>query len=308
MTTARPVAVLDIGTNSLKLLVGTTDGRRVHSLHFARVTTRLGEGLHAHGRISNEAAQRTVRAIRRLALEARHHGAETVNALGTDAFRAAQNGGAVARRIEKSTGIPVRILTGREEAEFAFLSARSCLAHPRPATFLLDVGGGSAQFVAARGRRIVGAHSMPLGALRLSEKHLHHDPIDPADYRSLQREIVTRLRPVTQRYRNLAPRAALVAAGGSATTALAMVSRGRKRTARGGRITLSQVRQLERICLDRTAAERRQLPGLPADRADIIPAGIAVVLCVMLATRKRAVHVTGGGIREGAILIIGAGR
>lgn len=299
---ARPVAVIDVGTNSIKLLVAATDGRRVRSLYFARVTTRLGAGLHRNGLISEAAAARTARAVRSLAAQARRHGAVTVMAVGTYALRAAQNGAEAAARIQRATGVEIRVLTGPEEARLAFLSARSRLARSHPATLLLDVGGGSAQFVAARGPRVVGVRSLPLGALRLSERHLRHDPIDVADYARMQREIDRAIAPVIARFAELAPRAALVAVGGSATTALAMARRRPMKGLADGTLRLSDLRRLERECLARTIAARRRLPGLPPDRADIIPAGIAVVLAVMTATRKRMVHITGGGVREGVVL------
>ena len=300
--TAPPVAVLDIGTNSVKLLVATVHGGRVRTRHFARVTTRLGAGLDGSGRISGAAAAQTARVVKSLAAEARRHGAARVLAVGTYALRTARNGARVAREIERATGLEVRVLSGREEARLAFLSARSHLARPRSVTFMVDIGGGSAQFVAARGTTILAARSLPLGALRLSERHLLHDPIHPAEYARMKREIDRALVRVMGRFSDLAPRAAFVAVGGSATTALAMTRRGSARGQRDGTMRLSELRRIERECLARTVAERRLLPGLPPDRADIIPAGIAVVLACMTAWRKRVVHVAGGGVREGAIL------
>ena len=300
--TARPVAVLDIGTNSIKLLVATTDGTRVRTRHFARVTTRLGAGLDHSGGISDAAAGRTVRAVRSLAAQARRHRATRVLAVGTYALRTARNGAAVARKIERATGVEVRVLTGREEAQLAFRSARAHLGATRPVTFLLDVGGGSAQFVAARGNMMILARSLPLGALRLTERHLHHDPIDPADYARMQREIDRALRPLLAQLSRLSPRATLIAVGGSATTVLAMAGHHAATRRPEGTVGIGTLRRVERACLERTAAARTGLPGLPADRADIIPAGIAVLIAFMTAARKRVVHITRGGVREGAIL------
>lgn len=298
---ARPVAVLDIGTNSVKLLVATTAAGRVRTVYFERITTRLGAGLDESGRITDAAAARTTRAVRSLAATARRHGAARIIAVGTYALRAATNGADVARRIGRAAGSDVTVLDGREEARLSFLSARSRLGHPRPVTFLMDIGGGSAQFVAARGTAIIAAQSLPLGALRLTERHLRHDPIHPAEYQNMRREIDRAVSRVTAPFARLAPRAAFVAVGGSATTALAM-ARGSTRTRRDGKLRLSDLRRLEHACLTRTIAQRRLLPGLPPDRADIIPAGIAVMLACMTVWRKRVVHVTGGGVREGAIL------
>jgi len=304
--TAPVLAVLDIGTNSLKLLVGTSDGTRVHTRHFARITTRLGEGLLGSGRISGEAAARTSRALRTLASQARRHGAQSIQGVATYALRTADNGREVARRIAHESGVDVRVLTGREEAMLAYLSARSRLRRRYPATFMLDVGGGSAQFVAVRGTRIAGSHSLALGALRLTERHLHHDPITPGEYDALNHDVARTVRRATDRYAPLASHAALVLVGGSATTALAMSRRGRGHDG-DGVLRIGTLRGLERECLRRTTAQRARLPGLPADRAAIMPAGIAVLLHFMEATHRRVAHVTGGGVREGVLLTM-AGR
>ncbi|MDH4038208.1 MAG: hypothetical protein OEX18_09340 [Candidatus Krumholzibacteria bacterium] len=296
------IAVLDIGTNSMKLLVATSDGRHVRPIHFARVTTRLGTGLHKNGRISPAATARAVDAARKLVAEARRNGATHVVAVGTYAFRAAENGARVAKKIERATGVGVHILSGREEARMAFLSARSHMERAPASALMLDVGGGSAQLVAARGTTIVGVTSLPLGALRLTERFLHHDPIEPGEYLQMKRTIERAVHPVIAKHALRAPRAVFMAVGGSATTALAMARHDASGRLWQGSMTLAELRQLERACLGKTIAARKRMPGLPADRADIIPAGIAVVLAVMGAAHKRVAHITGGGVREGVVL------
>jgi exopolyphosphatase/guanosine-5'-triphosphate,3'-diphosphate pyrophosphatase len=300
--TESPVAVLDIGTNSMKLLVATGDGPHVYARHFARVTTRLGTGLHKNGRISPAATARAVDAARKLVAEARRNGATHVVAVGTYAFRAAENGARVAAAIGRAAGIEMRILSGREEARMAFLSARSRLNRAPAAALLVDVGGGSAQWVAARGTTIVGTTSLPLGALQLTERYLHADPIEPAEYLRMKERIDRAVAPVAAKYASIAPRATLIAVGGSATTALAMARRDAGGQSWNGTVSLAELRRLEKACLEKTIAARKRMPGLPPDRAEIIPAGIAVVIAIMTAARKRVVHISGGGVREGVVL------
>ncbi len=299
-----PVAVIDIGTNSTKLLVGRARARRVETVYFARETTRLGTGLDKTGQISDAATTRTIRVVRRFAAIARRLHASEITAVGTNAFRDAANGRAVAARIARATGVPVRVLSGREEAIFSFYSARSRLARPRAYLVTIDVGGGSTELVVAERDRVRLARSLPLGALRLTERHLHADPIAPEEYGALTREVDAVMVRVGARLAVLPPRAVdLVACGGSATTALDMV-RGRQRTSRRSMqaLTRAQVRRLEQTCLRASIDQRRRMPGLPPDRADIIPAGIAVLVAFMVRARKRSVWISDGGIREGVIL------
>jgi exopolyphosphatase/guanosine-5'-triphosphate,3'-diphosphate pyrophosphatase len=296
-----PVAVIDIGTNSIKLLVARSDGTTVTPVYFQRVTTRLGSGLGRSRRISTAATRRAARVVTTLARSARRHGAARVLAVGTYALRTAQNGPAVARRIARDAGVDVEVLTGRAEAAYAFHAARTALRRPRPATFILDVGGGSAQLAVARGTTLLSVRSCPLGALRLTERHLHTDPIAPVEYAAMQREVARIVARAVAPHLALASHAALIAVGGSATTALAM-ARGGRVSPRAGTLAVSDLRRLEARCRVLAIAQRRGMPGLPADHADIIPAGLAVVLAFTRALHKRVIHVSDGGVREGVIL------
>jgi exopolyphosphatase/guanosine-5'-triphosphate,3'-diphosphate pyrophosphatase len=228
-------------------------------------------------------------------------------AVGTYAFRSAKNGDAVARRIARDAGVPVRVLTGREEATLSYLSVLTRLRRPKPYTFLIDVGGGSTEFVAAYRGRVVRARSLPLGALRLTERHLHSDPIAPSERRVLEREIDAAVARVTAPFRRVrASEVDFVASGGSATTALAMLARARSSRASTARVSLRQLEALADACFARTLAQRKRLRGLPSDRADIILAGLAVVLSFLRRTGKRTLAVSDGGVREGVMIVIDA--
>jgi exopolyphosphatase/guanosine-5'-triphosphate,3'-diphosphate pyrophosphatase len=304
----RRIGVIDIGTNSTKLTLGVVRDHRVITSFFARRPSRLGERLTHTGRISSVATARTTRDVRALATLARAHGAEVVVAVGTYALRTARNGDAVAKSIARKSGVPVRILTGHEEATLSYLSALSRLHRPKRYTFLIDLGGGSVEFVAARRGRVVRARSLPLGALRLTERYLHSDPIAAAERRALERAIDGAVTRVTAPFRRV--RAAdidFIASGGSATTARTMIAP-RRRPSRAPvvRVSRRQIEVLAEACFARTLSQRKRLPGLPADRADIIPAGLAVVLSFMRRTGKRTLAVSDGGVREGVLIVIDA--
>lgn len=304
----RRIGIIDIGTNSTKLTVGEVHGDRVVTHFFARRTSRLGERLTHTGRIGSTASARTARDVAALGRLARSHGATVVVAVGTYAFRAASNGEAVARSIARRAGVPVRILTGHEEATLSYLSALIRVRRPKPYTFLIDLGGGSTEFVAAHHGRVVRARSLPLGALRLTERHVHSDPITPAEQHNIEREVDAAVARVLKPFRKVrASDIDLIASGGSATTALAMLSpRRRTRTATTTRISRRNLESLATMCFAGTLAQRKRIPGLPLDRADIIPAGLVVVLSFMRHTGKRTLAVSDGGVREGVLIAIDA--
>jgi len=240
--------------------------------------------------------------VRSMVAAAKRRGASKIVVVGTHAFRAARNGRAVARRISRGAGVDVRVLSMREEAELAFLTAAAKFDRPRAVTFLIDIGGGSVEFVVARRGRVVAAKSAPLGALILTERHVHSDPVDRSEYAAMRREIDRAVARMTAPWQHVARAAAFVATGGAATTALDMARHSHRAVPASASLHLGDLRSLEVACLARTVRERRRLPGLPADRAEIMPAGLAVVISFMTHTRKRVVRVVGGGIREGLIL------
>jgi exopolyphosphatase/guanosine-5'-triphosphate,3'-diphosphate pyrophosphatase len=297
----RLFGVIDIGTNSVKLAVGHAADGRVSYSYTTREPTRLGRGLSSSGVISAEATRRTAVAVVRLANEARDQGATEVVAVGTYALRAARNGRTAARAISKRARLPVRILTGAQEAAMVLRSVQSRTARRSRALIVVDIGGGSAELIVARGTRTVFARSVPLGAVRLTERYLAHDPITSDEYGQLNDYIDAVISALFARAPRL-DRAStdLVVSGGTATTAAAMM--GLRADGAGSAIPLAALRKLETRCLKTTIAGRRRFRGLLSDRADIIPAGLAVLLSFVRHAGKRSVRVIEGGVRDGVML------
>jgi exopolyphosphatase/guanosine-5'-triphosphate,3'-diphosphate pyrophosphatase len=292
---------VDIGTNSTKLLVGAVRGGRVRVIVRRLVTTRIGAGLAGGGDVAQAAVVATISAIRAYGRLARRHGCEHLFAYATWALRRAPRSAAILRRIERQTGVRVRVLSARQEARFAYTGARGCLQHPKPFTLLVDVGGGSIELVFAQRGRIARTMSLPLGALRSTERYVRHDPPAAEELAAIRRRADSLLASFFHRCPRVAPaRLDLVASGGTVTT-LARMLRGAD-AARGTAVRRADIARLARRCGEATLAQRRRMRGLPADRADIITAGLVVVLAVMDHARKRVLRVNPGGVREGALL------
>jgi exopolyphosphatase/guanosine-5'-triphosphate,3'-diphosphate pyrophosphatase len=200
------------------------------------------------------------------------------------------------------------VLTGHEEATLSYISALTRLHRPAPYTFLVDVGGGSVEFVAAHRGRVLSARSLPLGALRLTERFVRSDPISANERIAMERAIDTSVARITAKFRRLsASQVDLMVSGGSATTAISMLSSRRRATRVDiARVAKRDLQFLADACFSLTLAQRKRLPGLPADRADIIPAGLLILLSFLRATRKRSLLVSDGGVREGVIIMIDA--
>lgn len=300
-TSAPVIGVIDIGTNAVKLMVASVVRGRVAPGHFGRRATRLGEGLAASQHIHAAATRRTAAAVKALAAEARAHGAQDVVAVGTYALRAACNGRAVAAAIGRHAGVPIRILSGRAEGEMLLAAVRARIRSTQRPLMVVDIGGGSAQLIVARGPRTILVQSVPLGAVVLTETYLRHDPVDPDEYARLNARIDAMLsRLLAKLPEPGAGPVDLVVSGGAATTASYMTG------ARPGsvvmRMSRTQLLRLETKCLAATIAERRRFRGMQPDRADIMPAGLAVLLAFVRHARARTLRTFEGGWREGVIL------
>jgi exopolyphosphatase/guanosine-5'-triphosphate,3'-diphosphate pyrophosphatase len=305
----RRLALIEIGTNTTKLLVADTSPRGYRVRRVERRTTRIGRGIGGGGRIGTREIAASVTALESLGRTVRAERCDGVFAFSTFALRRASNAKTVARRLEKTIGEPIHSLTGRDEARFAYLAARSKLPLARPVTVLADIGGGSTELVVARRRRIVVERSIPLGALHLTERFIHSDPVDPAEFDALLRHVA---RVVARTLRSAgvdrtSPRDIDLAASGGAIGALSWViaSRGGARAAEKRlppRIRLGDAAGFLDYCLSLPLDKRRKIRGLHPDRADIVCAGLAIAIRIMRGLRKRALFTSRGGLREGVLL------
>jgi exopolyphosphatase/guanosine-5'-triphosphate,3'-diphosphate pyrophosphatase len=290
------LAAIDVGTNSVKLLVGRVRaGRVIPLLHRARIT-RLGEGLGRSDWISPEAADRTLAALAEFRRLAEERGAREVAAAGTRALRAASNRAAFLARCRAEAGVEIRVLSGREEARLAFRGAAGA-ARGRGAVAAIDVGGGSTEVMLGEPPdRLRASWSLPLGAVTLTERFLAHDPPTAAELARLRAEARRRLARVP------AGRAGgeVLGIGGTASVVLRLVGR-------GGRATRGQVEALAERLSRLTAAERERL-GVEPGRADIVAAGAWVLAEAMGRLGAPTLRAAGGGLRHGMLLEMAAGR
>lgn len=299
------IALVEVGSNSTKLLCVDVRANGVHcQTFFTTRVTRIGGGLEESGRIVHDGLETTLAAITDFKKILRQRPNMRLFAFATYALRTAGNAASVAARIGRQLGVPLRVLSGREEARFAYLGARSALTLRRANTLLVDIGGGSTELVLARRGRVAHAHSLPLGALLLTERFISTDPIEPQEFARLERHVTNITRRVLHSMApaGIAPaRLDLVASGGTITTTARVAAGGRNRRGPVPALSLGAVSTFLRRCLSMPLSERKRIPGLEPERADIIPAGMAIARAVMRHTRKRTLFPNPGGVREGVI-------
>ncbi|MDX2017199.1 MAG: CHAD domain-containing protein [Planctomycetota bacterium] len=317
----RTLAVIDIGSNAVRLLavrLGEPGGRK--TLADDRTTTRLGRDVAATGSLSREARDQTLEAVGVFVERARELGADRISVLATAAVRDAGDGEVFAAEVERATGLPVRIVSGLEEAHLALAGVAPAgeVRGPddvlsRGPALVCDLGGGSLELVLTvpgrGGPVVVALESLPLGAVRLADTFGGPDEAAGPRLRELRRYVRREIDRVAREW-PVRPRA-VIATGGTATTIAAMA-----REALPGAAPLEVPAALVKDLLDACAAatrdERSLMPGLPPDRADIIVPGLCVMHRVLKsALRGRArggvLHVRPGGIREGELRRLLAG-
>ena len=287
------VAAIDCGTNSLRLLVADVPATGAHSDLLRRMeVVRLGEGVDATGRLSPRAIERTRVVLAEYATAARDLGATEVRMVATSASRDAANRADFEDMVRSTLGRAPDVVPGREEAELSFLGATASLdaaarAHgagpPRPPFLVVDIGGGSTEFVLGDSAGVRAARSVDIGCVRLTERHLNGDPPSAAEIRRAEDDIRSALAEVTAEV-PVAEAVSLVGLAGSVTTVAALalgLPAYDPDAIHGSRIGIDAVRAVTADLLAATRERRAAMPVMHPGRVDVIGAGALILRVVM---------------------------
>lgn len=298
------VAAIDLGTNSVRLIVAEVDGPDSYQvLDDERVQTRLGFRLSETGRIDPERAEETLDALERMQAIAHGFEVEELRAVGTAALREADNGPAFVVAAKDRFGLEIEVISPEDEAELAMRSVRKHFPLGEGAAAIVDIGGGSMEVVFTTAGLINEVHSMPLGAVRLTERYVHSDPIDAVDWRRLRAGIDDELK--SHIGKPPFPTPTLIGSGGTFTAmgSLAMHDRqGEIGSVQGYSMTIAEFEHQLRRLREAPIAMRRGFTGLNADRADIILAGAAAISRLARRLDVSRILINDRGIRDGLLL------
>jgi exopolyphosphatase/guanosine-5'-triphosphate,3'-diphosphate pyrophosphatase len=314
----RRVAAIDVGTNTVLLLVAEAGpGGPVALVERAEIT-RLGRGVDASGRLDPAAMAETVRVLADYAAEARRLGATAIDCVATSAARDASNGAEFLAAVQATAGLEPRIVSGDEEARLVWTSAWRDFgaAPPGPARLaVLDVGGGSTEFTFGDGPAPGGRRSLQVGAVRLTERltgrHGDADPIGPATLAALRQAAGAALQPLGAMGGGGEAGGRLVGVAGTVTTlaaveqALPVYDAGR---VHGSSLARGRIEALIERLAALPLAERARLPGMEPKRADVIVAGAVVVAEAMALTGFERLTVSDRGVRWGLVHELLSGR
>jgi exopolyphosphatase/guanosine-5'-triphosphate,3'-diphosphate pyrophosphatase len=299
------IAAIDVGSNSVRLLVAEYDSASGLSIvDELKDQPRLAAGLARTGCLNDAAMDRAIQTLGRMREVCQRRGVRRIAAVATAAVREAENGPWFVRRVRQELDIPLRIIDAETEAALSYRSVAHHFPLAGARALVADIGGGSLELIGAVDGLVELTLSLPLGAVRLTELYL-------TGQRSIQRELST-LRKYIRKHlkRGLSSRewaaAAVIGSGGTFTT-LGRVSRARRgmspgESVHGVTVDTAEVERLLDWLASRTPEQRRQVPGLNPERADIILAGLAVTAELLDWVRTRSITVSAFGLREGLLL------
>jgi exopolyphosphatase / guanosine-5'-triphosphate,3'-diphosphate pyrophosphatase len=296
-------AVIDVGTNSTRLLVAVVGNERLREIERRNRVTRLGRGLDLSGRLSSEAVEAVCETVAEYLAIAQELGADPIRAIATSAVRDAENGSAFVAELRERFAITTEVLDGNEEARLTFLGATAGRELAGP-TLVIDIGGGSTELVVGEGGEITFRASLQAGVVRHSERHLSSDPPNAIELESLAGD-VRRLVEAAIGDRPAAAAAAGIAVAGTPTSLAAIdleLDPYDPERVHGHTLGLETIqRSLSQLaCLP--LAERRQVVGLHSDRAPTVVAGVVILIEVMRAFALARIEVSEHDILYGAAI------
>jgi exopolyphosphatase/guanosine-5'-triphosphate,3'-diphosphate pyrophosphatase len=302
-------AAIDIGSNSIRMEAAeVATGQPTRVLASDREVTRLGESVFRAGAVSEDAMAASCAVLARMAGLYRKLDVVGVRAVATSAIRDTKNQKDFLERASAAAGSPVEIISGREEARLIHLGVQGGWPQTGKRVLIVDIGGGSAEIVAAEDGRLKEAFSRPLGAVRLREIFLKNDPPSARELHQMHEYIREKLAPAVRRLRGRKwDRAIATSATASAVaSAVARVARSKREEIDRLRVPTAEVRRLHAKLSELGLAGRRKVTGIGPRRAEIIVPGAAVLLEFLQEFHLPAAYYSRAGVRDGIIADLAA--
>ncbi len=297
------VASVDLGTNTFRLMVVEYRGncKDIWPLHEERRVVRIGEGVAREGKMALQAQERALGALREFRVKLEGLGVEKVVAVATSVFREAANASDFLQLAWETLGVPIRIISGDEEASLTLKGALIDLEASKGVLF--DIGGGSTEFIRFRNRAPFRLISIPIGVVKLAETFLSHDPPLLEEMDALRDYVREGLSEVREHLGK--EEWPLVGTAGTVTT-LAAVDMGlsvyQHEMIHGYLLRKERVEEMLSTFLSMKKVERLQIPGLEEGREDLIVPGAIITLETMALWNQESLIVSDLGLREGALL------
>ena len=303
--TLEQIAIIDLGTNTFHLLIVSVKGSDYQILYSEKVAVRIGKGGINEGFITDEAANRAINTLQYFNAEIQERGIKKVVATATSAFRNAKNGNALAESIKAKTGISISIISGDREAELIYFGVKEALQIGKEKALIVDIGGGSVEFIIANDDELFWKQSFEIGGQRMIERFQKTDPIKPEAILELNSFLTNSLEPLRTALKTF-PTKTIIGSSGSFDTFSEMVLRKKGyqysiETKTEYEISLKDFSILydEIVFNDREA--RLALPGMIDLRVDMIVVGTILVRHLLDSLNLNRIRVSTYALKEGVL-------
>jgi len=295
-------AVIDLGTNSVLLLIGQARKTgKIDVIQQQYLVTRLGERVFETGELSTAAMERTLAVLHHYAEDIKSHAVEKVHVLGTEALRRAGNMEKFRESIRSQLGWELQVIPAEREALYSFMGALQTVNNLDKKLVVMDVGGGSTEIIVGQGKTVTEFVSLPLGAVGLAEQYQLQEQLSETDQQTLREKIRKQLQQVTF-LKNIALEKLLLGTGGTITTLAAVrrnIARYDPERINGYVLHQNEIiemfQSLNRLTLD----QRSKLPSMIHGREDVILYGTLIFLEMMVLTGFNSIMVSDRGLRFG---------
>jgi exopolyphosphatase / guanosine-5'-triphosphate,3'-diphosphate pyrophosphatase len=297
------IAIIDMGTNTFHLLVAEIVQDDFKIVVNDRLPVRLGVGGFNQGIITTEAVNRAVEAVRKFKIKTESWGVKKVLAFGTSALRSAKNGIDVVLKIKEATGIDAKIISGEEEARYIYEGVNLALKLGKEKTLIVDIGGGSVEFIIGNGEEVFWKHSFDIGAQRLLEQFQIHDPILAREIKELESYFSNSLKPLEI----IAFHKPNILAGSSGSfDTLSEIYCMQSEIPPGSKPeTPFDINDFEKIYLElisKNREERMQIPGMIELRVDMIVVASCLIRFILTKFTFEKIRVSSYSLKEGVLV------
>jgi exopolyphosphatase/guanosine-5'-triphosphate,3'-diphosphate pyrophosphatase len=307
----KPLAAIDIGTNTFRLLIAKvqfdpkTNSYNIKEIHSERIITRLGRGFSENDLIKEEAIRKGISVLKEFSKIITHHKVYKTVAVATGVLRDAKNSDEFIRKVKEKTGLEIKIISAKEEAEKTALGILIGLNPPESA-LMVDIGGGSTELIFARDGKPSLVRSLNLGVVYLADKHMKSDPPEDKELTQMAEEISKEIDLEVRRFKKLfSENTVFIGTAGTVTTLAAMsqnLKRFEHRKIHNTRLNIEKINEIFSIISSIPAKERVKYHPFEPSRLDIIVPGTLILLKLMYAFGFKEVIVSNYGLREGVLL------
>ncbi len=299
------LAIIDIGTNTINLAIAVIKNDSYQIVYSSKQPARMGKGGINEGVITPEAIERGIAAIAHHAETIKTFNVDKTIAIGTSAMRNCSNGLDFAKMVEAKFNIPVHIISGDEEAQMIYDGVKQVMPIGSDRVLILDIGGGSCEFIIANKDGIIWMHSFELGMARLLDKFTPSDPITSTEIKAIEMYLRTELAPLYEALHNY-PTATLIGTSGSFDTIAAIVAAMKHpnlnvKLSTSYNIRVPNFEEVHRKIIASTAEQRKEMKQMDSSRIDIIVLGSLFINFIVREMRIEHIFQCGYALKQGAV-------